>query len=491
MATIGREAARAPLTSADINDGIVGAADLQSTLDLSSKTITLGTPTANAVTISPSSGDAKLTLTSNGSQPWEVYSPDSSNDLRFKSDSTDYVTIDTSGKLGIGTTSPQAKLDVSDVGNFSTGYNTFSGDGLHIQCTGTAGDGSYAGGISFSRISADNNSRAAGISAVQTETDADRVGLAFFTHNSNTTANALVEAMRIDSDGKVGINTDSPGGRLSVRGTSGLGISDSHLAFGTNQDAYITTGASGIVVFREHDGSSTNTERVRIDASGNLLVGTTNNSPVGNNVVGAGLLPNGSAQLSRDANPALFLNRKTSDGDLASFRKDGTTIGTIGIKTSRLFFATTGASGIAMSGVNLLPTNGSGTANDNTNDIGFSSFRFDDIYATNGTIQTSDANEKQDIAELDEAERRVAVAAKGLLRKFRWKDSVAKKGDDARTHFGIIAQDLQAAFEAEGLDAGRYAMFIHSTWTDEETGEERSRMGVRYPELLAFIIAAL
>ena len=92
---------------------------------------------------------------------------------------------------------------------------------------------------------------------------------------------------------------------------------------------------------------------------------------------------------------------------------------------------------------------------------------------------------------MSDAEQRVAVAAKGLLRKFRWKSSVAEKGDEARTHFGIIAQDLQAAFEAEGLDAGDYAMFINSTWTDGETGEERSRMGVRYSELLAFIIAAI
>ena len=55
------------------------------------------------------------------------------------------------------------------------------------------------------------------------------------------------------------------------------------------------------------------------------------------------------------------------------------------------------------------------------------------------------------------------------MRKFRWRDAVEAKGDDARTHFGIIAQDLQAAFAAEGLDAGDYAMFISSTWTDEET----------------------
>jgi len=148
--------------------------------------------------------------------------------------------------------------------------------------------------------------------------------------------------------------------------------------------------------------------------------------------------------------------------------------------------------------------------------MGNPSYRWDDVYATNGTIQTSDRNEKQDIEVLSDAEQRVAVACKGLLRKFRWQDAVAEKGDDARIHFGIIAQDLQDAFTAEGLDAGRYAMFISSTWweatetyTDDDGVEqtrtntyetqdeapagatERTRLGVRYPELLAFIIGAM
>jgi hypothetical protein len=127
---------------------------------------------------------------------------------------------------------------------------------------------------------------------------------------------------------------------------------------------------------------------------------------------------------------------------------------------------------------------------DNIINLGASNARFDDIYATNATIQTSDQNEKQDIAELSEAETRVAVACKGLLRKFRWKSAVEAKGDEARTHFGIIAQDLQAAFEAEGLDAGDYAMFISSTWTNDD-GEEQTRLGVRYAELLAFIIGGI
>ena len=134
---------------------------------------------------------------------------------------------------------------------------------------------------------------------------------------------------------------------------------------------------------------------------------------------------------------------------------------------------------------------GAAAVADNAIDLGTGGVRFQDVFATNGTIQTSDRDEKQDIEALSDAEQRVAVAAKGLLRKFRWKSAVEEKGDDARIHFGIIAQDLQAAFEAEGLDAARYAMFCSDTWTDEETNEERTRLGVRYSELLAFIISAI
>jgi hypothetical protein len=78
-----------------------------------------------------------------------------------------------------------------------------------------------------------------------------------------------------------------------------------------------------------------------------------------------------------------------------------------------------------------------------------------------------------------------------LIRRYKFNSAVAEKGDDARYHFGVIAQDLQDAFTAEGLDAGDYGMFISSTWTDETTGEEKTRLGVRYNELLAFIIAAI
>jgi len=106
---------------------------------------------------------------------------------------------------------------------------------------------------------------------------------------------------------------------------------------------------------------------------------------------------------------------------------------------------------------------------DNSKTLGIATARWSTVYAATASINTSDRNEKQDIEELSDAEQRVAVAAKGLMRKFRWRDAVEAKGDAARKHFGIIAQDLQAAFAAEGLDASRYAMFCSDTWWETQT----------------------
>jgi hypothetical protein len=148
--------------------------------------------------------------------------------------------------------------------------------------------------------------------------------------------------------------------------------------------------------------------------------------------------------------------------------------------------------------------------------LGTASLKWGQIYSNSGTINTSDANEKQDIADLDDAEKRVAMRLKGLIKKFRFRDAVVKKGDAARIHVGVIAQEVQAAFAAEGLDANRYGIFCSDTWWEREEdvskpytfsdetdrqvvvyetpiegAVEKTRLGVRYEELLAFVIAAM
>jgi hypothetical protein len=180
-----------------------------------------------------------------------------------------------------------------------------------------------------------------------------------------------------------------------------------------------------------------------------------------------------------------------------------------------------------------LSTNQFFPVTDNAFDLGLGTNRYDDIFATNGTIQTSDRNEKEAIASLTPTEMLVAARLSTSFKNFKWKDAVAEKGAAARMHSGIIAQDVQDAFAAEGLDASDYAMFISGTWWETQTdvpaveavaevvdeegnvvtgaveakdaytltdtyhtleeapegATERTRLGIRYPELLAFVAA--
>jgi hypothetical protein len=115
----------------------------------------------------------------------------------------------------------------------------------------------------------------------------------------------------------------------------------------------------------------------------------------------------------------------------------------------------------------IIPANYNfGLSNDGSITFGLSSYRWGQIYSTSSTISTSDRNLKQDIADITDSERRVASKIIPLLKTFRMKDAVEKKSDEARTHTGIIAQDLIAAFESEGLDAHRYGLFCYDEkWT--------------------------
>ena len=155
---------------------------------------------------------------------------------------------------------------------------------------------------------------------------------------------------------------------------------------------------------------------------------------------------------------------------------------------------------------------------DNEKTLGTAGNRWSEIFAGNGTINTSDANEKQQIQALEEAEIRVAKEIKKLVKKFKFNDAVEKKGDNARIHAGFIAQEIEQAFIDEGLNPENYSLFCKDTWQQkivtkeavvetitDETGleetkiiepeefyfEEKTRLGLRYNQILSFVISVL
>ena len=350
-------------------------------------------------------------------------------------------------------------------------------------------------------------------------------------------AGSVNEAMRIDSSGNVGIGTAAPVRNFHLHeaasstpvvfamSTNGTGATTGD-GFNISLD-----GSSGAVNLIQRENAAmqfyTNggtNERMRIDSSGNLLVGKTASD---GGVAGHEMRPTSFAAHTISGVTALVARRLTNDGTVILIQYSGGDAGYIGTSNSGDLYIGNSGTGVLFAGGSngILPINPSNTVlRDNAIDLGSGSYRFDDIFATNGSIQTSDENEKQNIASLTSAEITAATAISKLFKTFKWKDKVSAKGDDARTHTGVIAQQVQTAMSDAGLDASKYAFWCSNTWwekdvevaaveadeeklikaqdaftrtdtydTKEEAPEgatERTRMGVRYPELLAFIGAA-
>ena len=101
----------------------------------------------------------------------------------------------------------------------------------------------------------------------------------------------------------------------------------------------------------------------------------------------------------------------------------------------------------------------------NTINLGDSSHLWKEIFCANATINTSDERLKQDIEDIDETVFR--AWEKVDFKQFRFKESVNTKGENARIHFGVIAQRVKEAFESEGLDGFKYGLLCYDEWEDE------------------------
>ena len=448
---------------------------------------------------------------------------------------TDTLFVDsTNNRVGIGTTSPDRLLTLQGDNSYMWIKDAGGGNTAFIGSDGT-NDG-------FLRIYDSSHTAKAEIeSDGDTYFNGGNVGIGTDSPNTLLDIEDTTPALRLTDDRDITWSGSEELGKVEFYNSDSSGIGKHVTGFIKNIQSLSggSTQVQGDLTFGTAAYNAAATEAMRIDSSGNLLVGQTS---ANNTVAGISARADGRLFATRDSDQPAAFNRLTNDGNIIEMLKDNTLIGTIGVISSRPYISTPygSDSGLRFDSAYIAPCTTTGGGRDNAIDLGSSSNRFDDIYATNGTIQTSDQNEKQQIASLTAAEITAAKAISKLFKTFKWNSSVTENGDNARTHTGVIAQDVQQAMTDAGLDAGDYAFFISTTWWETQTevpaveaveaqdavydedgnlvseaveaveakdaytrtntfetadeapegATERTRLGIRYPELLAFIGAA-
>jgi hypothetical protein len=229
--------------------------------------------------------------------------------MTFYTGGSERVRIDTSGNVGIGTSSPGAKFEVA------------------------AGRAKFVGNSDQYNIEVKYNAATSGGWIGSPAVDV----LALYRGAGGT------ESMRITSAGNVGIGTSSPQAKLAVSnaGAAGLefftnypggGVGTYIQSFNRSAVAYANTAYDAA----QHVFFTSGTERARIDSSGNLLVGKTTTT-----IGTSGFVAKADGMTATNANAeAANFNRESSDGGLVLFRRASSQVGSISVTTTTTSYVT-------------------------------------------------------------------------------------------------------------------------------------------------------
>ena len=420
-----------------------------------------------------------------------------------------------SGSVGIGTASPAAPLHIA----FGSAVNDAE---LRIQQTtnGTASQITIAanndGGAIYNFIR----------SVTTSGTEHWRIGGGATASTMAFSTNSI-ERARITSAGDVGIGTTSPAANLDVRGANKLfdshGIANVYstdtttvgyggsIAFGGNNGTGgtspypygkiqgvkegSTSTWSGALVFGTTASSSAVTERMRIDSSGNVGIGTASpaekldvrgNVAIGSRSAEANLYLYGSAGDLRVIMSTLGSGFVVDSDGVIDFKTSNTQAARI--DSSGQFLVGKTSDSVANNGFHSNPNGyasfslaGSTSATDTLNvySTGAAAYRFyvdmaGTIRATNTTISgISDSRLKENIVDLDDGLNAI-LALKP--RKFDWKSG---KGKDIKADRGFIAQEFETVFPD-----------LIDTWKDPAPEGEDPYKSVR-ADLIPVIVKAL
>jgi hypothetical protein len=250
-----------------------------------------------------------------------------SNYMLFSTAATERLRIDSSGNVGIGSSSTDGRLKVSAASGASAAGS--------ITLYGNNGGG--FGGSNVVR------------SKIESKTDGTAFGanMLFYT---NDTSNAYQERMRIDSSGNVGIATNLPSEKFTVEGVIRANRVGSPTQYGDfaqdNQGGYISTHRPHASLYENFrflaSNNSGSVERMRIDASGTLMVGKTDSAlTTTGSVIGTSGTATFSFNLTSE-NESFILNNNNSTGAIykMDFRQNNSSVGRISVGSSSTSYGT-------------------------------------------------------------------------------------------------------------------------------------------------------
>jgi hypothetical protein len=250
--------------------------------------------------------------------------------IAFWTNSTERMRLDSLGNLGLGVT-PSAwfsTIKAFQVGNggfwsLASGNNTTVGSNVYVEAS-AASSIYITNGYATRYQQLDGSHR-------------------WYNSASGTAGNAITftQAMTLSDIGRLGIGTTSPTTVLDVYHATNSdqywrtsAISLYAQANNTNGTAVFGTLSIHPLVF-----FANNAERVRIDTSGNLLVGTTSSDPITANVNGTQIAAQNSRFSSNDV--ALSISRRSTDGTAVTFLRGTSAVGSIGVTTVLTTYNTT------------------------------------------------------------------------------------------------------------------------------------------------------
>ena len=243
---------------------------------------------------------------------------------------TTNMIINSSGDVGIGTTSPDAKLEIT----------TLRENGIRLSSSdATAFADELLSGIEF--YSPDTSGGAGVKASIQVKyNDGDANSYMTFSTGTNT------ERMRITSSGNVGIGTTTPisyqnyrylqinGGNTTQGGIVRLTTSDGSYVneFAVDSSGGYISSSSNFLLYTQ------NQVRLYVNSGGDVLFGKTSQ---GLSIAGIEAASNATLRATKTSSAPVEFNRLGTDGDIVLFYKDTAGKGSISITSSAVSYNTT------------------------------------------------------------------------------------------------------------------------------------------------------